>query len=287
MKRLKFLFFALLLFSIGGCSATSRDAANVEYTNVVSNTANTAASPETAAANNQAQTEPPDQLVKDLYKTHEQKPGAIVQSKDRKIIDRYFDKNLGGMIWKDLTANQGEIGVIDFDIFYNTQDPDIKNLSVGAAKIEGDKATVPVTFQNYDRKENLIYSLVREKSGWRVSDIGYGGKDTLLSYFRTAKNAETDANDMAQSGEFEGKYQVGETTCTVTPVKMAFEVRWAKGSGAEMFYADTPDSDKITFSSSNPSGKGTPNVFSFDDENYNTGTFHRHDGVEFAVSRIK
>lgn len=287
MKSLKFLFFGFLLVSVGGCSTTSRDTANVEYTNVVSNPANTAASPETAAVNSQMPTESPDATVKDLYKTHEQKSGAIVQGKDRKIIDKYFDKTLGDLIWKDMTTNQSEVGVIDFDIFYNTQDPNIKNLNVGAGKIDGNKATVPVTFQNYDRKETLIYSMVREKSGWRISDINYGGNDSLVKYFKDAKAAETDANDMAGSGEFEGKYRVGETTCTVTPVKMAFEVRWAKGSGAETFFADSTDSDKITFSSSNPSGKGTPNVFSFDDESYNTGTFYRHDGVEFPISRIK
>lgn len=29
--------------------------------------------------------------------------------------------------------------------------------------------------------------------------------------------------------EFEGTSQVGGTTCTVEPIKMAFEVLWAKG----------------------------------------------------------
>ncbi len=79
----------------------------------------------------------------------------------------------------------------------------------------------------------------------------------------------------------EGKYQVGETTCNVKPVKMAFEVRWAKGSGVEMF-AFTEDN---TFESA--PGSNDSNAFVFDDGNYNTGTFYRADGKSFTVRRAK
>lgn len=289
MKSKKYLL-TLLVFAIisAGCSATSRSSSNAVNANVAaSDAANTNAAPEaTPVGANQQQADAPDTVIKDLYKTHDQKPGAIVQGKDRKIIDKYFDKTLGGLIWKDMTTNQGEVGVIDFDIFYNTQDPEIKNLNVGAAKIEGSKATVPVTFQNADRKENLTYSLVKENSGWRIFDINYGGKDSLLKYFKDAKAGETDANDSPTAmGEFEGKYLVGDTTCTVKPVKMAFEVRWEKGSGVEMFFAEGRADDRYIFASDPDTGKA--NSFAFDDENYNSGTFYRADGVEFKVSRIK
>ena len=50
-------------------------------------------------------------------------------------------------------------------------------------------------------------------------------------------------------------------------------------------FADERDSDKVTCSS-DPE-KGQPNVFSFDNETYNTGTFYRTDGKEFPVKRIK
>lgn len=36
--------------------------------------------------------------------------------------------------------------------------------------------------------------------------------------------------------KFEGNYQVGNTICTVKPVKMAFELRWAKGDGVMIFF---------------------------------------------------
>ena len=81
--------------------------------------------------------------------------------------------------------------------------------------------------------------------------------------------------------EFEGKYTVGDTSCTVKPVKMAFEIRWAKGRGVEMFFSK----DSTIFESS--PDKGEPNRFEFLNESYNTGTFHRADGKTFPVKRVQ
>ena len=106
--------------------------------------------------------------------------------KSRVYLDKYFDKNLADLIWKDLTSNSEEVGVIDFDVFYNAQDASIKNLQIGKAVIKGSTATVPVHFTNYGRNENLVYSLVREGGAWKISDIKYRGAETLLNFFKTA-----------------------------------------------------------------------------------------------------
>jgi hypothetical protein len=53
---------------------------------------------------------------------HGQKNSNILSNKSRKLLDKYFDRNLANLIWKDLTTHRNEYGVIDFDIFYNTQD---------------------------------------------------------------------------------------------------------------------------------------------------------------------
>jgi len=110
--------------------------------------------------------------------------GAIVQGKNRAILDKYFDKNLADLIWKDMTTNKEEVGVIDFDIFYNAQDADVKNLVVGTPKIDGDKANAVVTFENFKEKNILTYSLIKEKGAWKISDIDYGQGNTLLKYFK-------------------------------------------------------------------------------------------------------
>lgn len=225
----------------------------------------------------------PEALIKDLYKVHAEdfknQDDRILNGKSRTLLDKYFDKNLADLIWKDLTTHTDEVGVIDFDLFYNSQDTDIKNLTVGRAEIEGAKATVPVSFMNYDSKETVTFLLVRQNSGWKITDIRYGPNDTLIKYFKE------DAENTSAYENFEGTYQVGSTTCTVKPVKMAFEVRWAKGSGAMMFFFDGKDSGKYSFSSED-TGKGK-DTFVFDNESSNTGKFVRADGKEMPVKKIK
>lgn len=94
--------------------------------------------------------------------------------------------------------------------------------------------------------------------------------------------AETDT----ALSEFEGSYQVGTTTCTVKPIKMAFEVRWAKGKGAMRFFFDSTTPDGKAVFVSEDSGKGT-DKFVFDDNRYNSGKFLRTDGKMFAVKRVR
>lgn len=284
MKLAKYILPTTVLFSTISCSAAPRATENVNANALnISNSIVTESSP--SAAESQAQAAAPDALIKDLYKTHDKNNGAIVQGKNRRILDKYFNKNLADLIWKDMTTNQNEVGVIDFDIFYNTQDPQIKKFAVGAPKTDGDKATVPVTFENGGRKETLTYSLVKEKVNWKISDINYGGGDSLLKYFKDAESSQNTNGGETSTGEFEGKYRVGDTTCAVTPIKMAFEVKWAKGTGTEIFFSEDRANDKYIFASDPKTGKA--NVFSFDDENYNTGTFYRADGKEFKIERIK
>jgi hypothetical protein len=86
------------------------------------------------------------------------------------------------------------------------------------------------------------------------------------------------------ASEFEGRYKVGNTYCTVKPIKMAFEVRWAKGKGSMIFFfgQTTPDG-KVVFVSKKL-GKGR-DQFVFDDDRYNVGVFIRADGKVFAIER--
>lgn len=167
MKSTSYLLPAAFLFFTVNCFAAPRPV-----------TAETA-----PAGEHQAQSVAPAALIRDLYKTHDQDNGAVVQGKNRRMLDKYFDKNLAGKIWKDMTTNNGEVGVIDFDLFYDAQDTEIKRLAVGAAKIKGDRATVRVTFENFKKKKTLTYTLVKEKSAWKIADINYGGDNTLLKYF--------------------------------------------------------------------------------------------------------
>ncbi len=88
-----------------------------------------------------------------------------------------------------------------------------------------------------------------------------------------------------QESEFEGKYQVGSTSCTVKPIKMAFEVRWARGTGFMVFFFERETEDgKYIFVSE---GKDVlQDRFEFDDHQFISGRFVRSDGKVFKVKKI-
>jgi hypothetical protein len=134
-----------------------------------------------AAQVKRAAAQTPDAVVRELYRVHKKGYGHVFVKEGRKLQQRFFDENLASLIWKDLTETpQDEVGRLDFDPLYNAQDTRITRFRVGAPALEGDKATVPVTFQNYDRKENLKFLMTRTASGWKISNIDYGEGFDLL-----------------------------------------------------------------------------------------------------------
>jgi hypothetical protein len=64
---------------------------------------------------------------------------------------------------------------------------EIKNFSIGKASYENGKAKVPVTFENLGQKKTIIFILVKLRSGWRISDIDYGERRTLVGEFKESK----------------------------------------------------------------------------------------------------
>ncbi|HEX8355317.1 MAG TPA: hypothetical protein VF611_20595 [Pyrinomonadaceae bacterium] len=155
MKR---LILSLAVISLAGAGAAAQ---------TVTKTRATAA----AAAGS------PAAVVRELYRIHRNGYGPLFEKRGRKQHEKFFDAKLAGLIWKDLTETpKDEVGRLDFDPLYNAQDIRIKNFRVGAAAVEGDAASVPVTFVNFDREVKLDFRLVRTKAGWKISNIVYGGE---------------------------------------------------------------------------------------------------------------
>jgi hypothetical protein len=222
------------------------------------------------------QTTSPTALVADLYKQHNAKKSPFFQSKNRALVDKYFTKATADLIWKDSTTTSGEVGALDGDPLYDAQDTDIKKFVIGKASINGEKASVPVTFMNFDQKKTVTFALVKEGGKWKIDDIGYGADYTLVSMLKEDAGHE--------NAEFRGEYRVGPTTCAVTPVKMAYEVRWLKGKGAEMFFFKEERDGKFVFESEKDKS-GRTSRFVFDDGTYRAGTYYRGDGKIFTISK--
>ncbi|HYP28742.1 MAG TPA: DUF3828 domain-containing protein [Blastocatellia bacterium] len=127
----------------------------------------------------------PDAVVRDLYKVHRMGHGPVFEGKSRSHLDKFFDRRLADMIWKELTSNSDEVGNLDFDPLYNAQEIGIKNFRVGAPRIENGKAVVAVTFNNYDRREKLLFHLLRAGGLWKVENVVYEGGSDLLKILST------------------------------------------------------------------------------------------------------
>ena len=88
------------------------------------------------------------------------------------------------MIWKDAITSKGEVGALDGDPLYDTQDAKIRHFAVGKASIKGDTATVPVTFTNFGKKEKIDFSLKKVKGVWKIDNINYGSGGSLRKWFQ-------------------------------------------------------------------------------------------------------
>ena len=271
-------YFTIVIFLIASSSCTLTggvDTAN----NGTAETANANAdvSVPAAAAGGESAAARPDAVVADLYKQHDGKKSPFFQTKNRALVDKYFIKQLADLIWKDAVSSAGEIGALDADPLYDAQDTEIKNLKIWPAEIKDDKATVKVTFSNYSEKKSLTFSLALVNDVWKIADINYGRKETLLTWLRSAPPDTADD----ELGDFRGKYIVGDMSCTVEFKNKGYAVKWAKGSGVEYFSF----MEGTTFATSTVESEA--NKFVFDDENYNSGTFYRADGKTFPVNRAR
>ena len=128
-----------------------------------------------------------DALAADLYKAQKQNRGPFFQTRSRALVDKYFDKSLGDLIWKDARTSKGEVGVIDGDPLYDAQDMEIKKFAIAKPRMEEGRALVDVTFENFGEKKTITYIVVKGPAGWRITDIVYAEGRTLKSEFVDAR----------------------------------------------------------------------------------------------------
>lgn len=127
----------------------------------------------------------PHVLIKNLYAAHKAGSGPFFQTKDRAVVDKYFRKDLADLIWKDAVAANGEVGAIDFDPLYGSQDPQISNFTImetgwgGDSKFgPDDEAVVQVTFKDSGKERMISYQFKQgQDKNWQIYDIHYRGDD--------------------------------------------------------------------------------------------------------------
>jgi hypothetical protein len=190
MKATRFILTAVMFLTTSGGVAAQSKPANIAPQNSA-----------VAATRNENGDSParqtPETVIREIYAIHAEdiKNGAedrIVNGRDRRNLDKYFDKKLADLIWNDLTAERSEddeTGVIDFDLFYAAQEEDspVANLRINPAHFADDKATVRAVFASGGANETVEYLLVEQTGAWKISDISYRGGKSLLKRFSDAR----------------------------------------------------------------------------------------------------
>lgn len=122
---------------------------------------------------------PPRAVVVNLYKQHKQR-SPFFQTRSRVLLDKYFVRSLADLLWQDARSSGGEVGALDGDPLFNAQDMEIKKFAIQEAAVRGGEATVPVSFENFGAKHQIVFRLTAGRAGWKIADITYDDGATLL-----------------------------------------------------------------------------------------------------------
>lgn len=180
-QSLLVLGFGLTLsLSIAACG---KNASSETPATATTATAAVATPPATPAVATPA-TSRPETVVSQLYELADHDQSPFFQTDHRERVDFHFDKELADLIWNDVVTANGEVGALDFDPLYDAQDMDIKNFKVQPAVIEADKARVPVTFDNFGKKVEIVFLLRQEGANWKITDIRWAPDRTLSDLLR-------------------------------------------------------------------------------------------------------
>lgn len=133
----------------------------------------------------------PRQLVVNLYAQHKTR-SPFFQTRSRALLDKFFDRTLAGLLWRDAHSSRGEVGALDGDPLFNAQDMEIKNFVIGVETVGAQAAEVPVSFENFGAKHTVTFQIVAQRSGWRISNIRYDDGASLVDILRSdSSNAHT------------------------------------------------------------------------------------------------
>lgn len=121
-----------------------------------------------------------DAVVRELYRVHSSGNGSVFEGRSRRQLDRFFSRDLADQIWKELTTHSDEVGNLDFDPLYNAQEILVSRFQVGKPSVEGDRAAVPVSFNNAGRLTKINFRLRYDGGAWKIENLVYDDGSDLV-----------------------------------------------------------------------------------------------------------
>lgn len=177
-------------------------------------------------AQSKTKTIAPNVIVRNLYATQKAGSGPFFQTKSRALVDKYFRKDLADLIWKDAIEANGEVGAIDFDPLYGSQDPQISKFTImetgwgGDSKFgPDDEAVVQVTFKDSGKERMVSFQFKQGKDkSWKIYDVHYRSNDGQVKLVEVLTNASVASQtpaDKSEGDKIQGELQVGKTQSVI------------------------------------------------------------------------
>ena len=104
----------------------------------------------------------------------------MFDGKEKALLLKYFDKKISEAIWKELTSNSDEVGNLNFDPLFYSQDVQITNLQITGPAAVKQKPVITATFSNYGQKTVVKFHMLNTEEGWRVENVVYEDGSDLL-----------------------------------------------------------------------------------------------------------
>jgi uncharacterized protein DUF3828/sporulation and spore germination protein len=142
----------------------------------------------TAAQAKASKQSSPRAVVVSLYNQHKTR-SPFFQTRNRALLDKYFVKELADLLWQDAHSSGDEVGALDGDPLFNAQDMDIKKFSIQVGTVGAGSAEVPVSFENFGEKHQILFRLVQEKRGWKIADLAYDDGVTLVEVLKRDRSS--------------------------------------------------------------------------------------------------
>lgn len=118
-----------------------------------------------------AQAQSPQAVVEELYRSwaayfaepeHQAGPEALLRPVFTASLMAEYD-----------AALKSDEPVVDYDILYNAQDFEIKNLAFSTEKEDAASAVVKATFLNFEQPTIVYFDLIRADGMWKIDNIRY------------------------------------------------------------------------------------------------------------------
>ena len=140
--------------------------------------------------------------------------------------------------------------------------------------------------ENINSNQDSINNALKEKE-IELKEKELNLKEEEISRIKQEEKIQIKENKIknVNPNELEGTYRVGSTGCTIWAIRMAYEIKWAKGKGTNLLFFNQRIGSKIIYNETDQASDKYYGRFEFFND-HSRGIFIRNDGKEFNVEKI-